>query len=286
MGAAVPDGQPRRDPAETDPLQAFLAEVQRTPPHPTESKQDDAESPPAPPVEDRPDLTDRVERAERLLERMVIEMTGLKSDLATLVGAVDDIKNRQSRPAQLQVVTPAPPRRRASPVTAAVAAVMLAAIAFTTWGILSVASSDSDDPPSIETEVSGDVATPLPMTVATAPVEIQRAAAVSTVPSRDVPAPDDSRAEPREREAPVPAPVAREERRGAYVGTLTIDASPAGDVFLNRKNVGRTPVRLEKLRAGSHLVWIEREGYRRWTRVVPVAADRVSRVIADLDPLP
>ena len=37
---------------------------------------------------------------------------------------------------------------------------------------------------------------------------------------------------------------------------------------------------LENLRAGSHLIWIERDGYRRWTRVVQVPADRVTRVSA------
>jgi hypothetical protein len=44
-------------------------------------------------------------------------------------------------------------------------------------------------------------------------------------------------------------------------------------------------MRLEDLRAGSHLIWIEREGYRRWTRVVAVAADRISRVSVSLEPL-
>jgi hypothetical protein len=67
---------------------------------------------------------------------------------------------------------------------------------------------------------------------------------------------------------------------------LSIDASPGGRVFINRNSVGDTPVRAEKLRAGAHLVWIEREGYRRWTRVVTVSANRVSRVFADLEPLP
>lgn len=70
-----------------------------------------------------------------------------------------------------------------------------------------------------------------------------------------------------------------------YVGTLSIDAAPAGEVFINRRVAGRTPLRAENLRVGSHLIWIERDGYRRWTRVVSVAADRVTRVSANLDPL-
>jgi hypothetical protein len=69
------------------------------------------------------------------------------------------------------------------------------------------------------------------------------------------------------------------------MGTLSIDAAPAGNVFINRQPAGRTPLRAENLRAGSHLIWIERDGYRRWTRVVAVAADRVTRVTADLDQL-
>ena len=70
----------------------------------------------------------------------------------------------------------------------------------------------------------------------------------------------------------------------SYVGTLSIDADPAGEVFVNRQDAGRTPLRLDKLRAGSHLVWIERDGYQRWTRVVQVQADRVTRLSAELEP--
>jgi hypothetical protein len=70
-----------------------------------------------------------------------------------------------------------------------------------------------------------------------------------------------------------------------YVGTLSIDSSPGGQVFVDRKMVGRTPMRVQSLRAGSHLIWIEREGYRRWTRVVQVPADRVSRVSVELEPM-
>ena len=79
------------------------------------------------------------------------------------------------------------------------------------------------------------------------------------------------------------APQALETTR--YVGALSIDAAPGGEVFLNRQSAGHTPLRLENLRAGSHLIWIERDGYRRWTRVVQVPANRVSRLSAELEPL-
>jgi hypothetical protein len=71
----------------------------------------------------------------------------------------------------------------------------------------------------------------------------------------------------------------------SFFGTLSIDADPGGDVYVDRRVVGHTPLRVTNLKAGSHLVWIERDGYQRWTRVVQVPADRVSRVWADMEAL-
>ncbi|HEX4913809.1 MAG TPA: PEGA domain-containing protein [Vicinamibacterales bacterium] len=204
----------------------------------------------------------------------------MKSDLATLVSAIQDIKKRQGRPAD------PPPRRsaaaaaRVSRVGVAAAAITIVMLGFAAWGALSLASYEEPEPPpvqagSIEPAVVG------PVTAAAVapspPVAIQNAAVVEPAPApapvRDV--------------AARPAAAVPSEPRVAtrYIGTLTIDAEPAGEVFINRKSVGRTPVRLEDLRAGSHLVWIERDGYRRWTRVVAVAANRISRVSAELDPI-
>jgi len=119
--------------------------------------------------------------------------------------------------------------------------------------------------------------TPPPAEVQTATtVEVKKAATVSDTPT--------ARARPAARDDAPPRAASR--TPSGYVGTLSIDASPAGEVFVNRQSAGRTPLRLDKLRAGSHLIWIEREGYRRWTRVVAVAANRVSRVSATLDPIP
>ena len=71
-----------------------------------------------------------------------------------------------------------------------------------------------------------------------------------------------------------------------YRGTLSVNADrPGATVFVNHQNMGPAPVRVRNLRAGAHLVWIERDGYQRWTRVVQVPADRVSRVWADLEPI-
>ena len=72
-------------------------------------------------------------------------------------------------------------------------------------------------------------------------------------------------------------------RKVGYVGTLSIESDPSGEAFVNRRSVGRTPITIPDLKAGSHLIWIEREGYQRWTRVVEVPANRVSRVSTALE---
>ena len=275
---------------EADPLLAFFAEESETsgstkdegansPQKPAESAQ------PVEPVEaaePRPQATEdlrlRVVRVERLLERSLIEMTTLRSDLATLVGAVDDIKKRQGR----RDAPPAPPVRPGNPVSrwrAAVAAVVLVMVATLAWGLATIVSGDRPEPPPIKSESEPVVAIPAPVVNAAPPsAEILNPTTDSGTPAR-IARPRDvvTRGDPALPRASRVAVV--------YVGTLTVDASPAGEVFVDRQSVGHTPLRLEKLRAGSHLIWIDREGYRRWTRVVPVAANRVSRVSATLDPI-
>ena len=40
------------------------------------------------------------------------------------------------------------------------------------------------------------------------------------------------------------------------MGTLSIDAAPGGQVFIDRAAAGQTPLRVQNLKAGSHLVSI------------------------------
>ncbi len=64
-----------------------------------------------------------------------------------------------------------------------------------------------------------------------------------------------------------------------FMGALDVKSNPAGSaVFLNRTYVGDTPVQLNDLRAGSHVVWITRQGYQRWTASVLVAAEKLAHV--------
>jgi prefoldin subunit 5 len=68
-----------------------------------------------------------------------------------------------------------------------------------------------------------------------------------------------------------------------YVGTLEVESEPTRSaVFVDRQQVGETPLQLTQLRAGSHVVRIERAGYDRWTTAVLVAADKRTRVSAKL----
>lgn len=235
------------------------------------------------------DLLHRLECIERLLDRSVIEIDALTSDLVTLATTVEDIKKRQ---AQGETPVPAPPphpNSRIPVVPAMIAAVVLAAVAASIWGLTTFAAYAAPEPPAIQTQPVEPVSVPPPFVGPavsspfvgppvpppfvgpSVPPEVNAEAVSAGAPARAAP-----------RVAP-PTPAAP--RVVSYVGTLTIDSSPEGEVFLNRSAVGRTPLRLEGLRAGSHLIWIQREGFRRWTRVVPVTADSISRVSATLDPL-
>ncbi len=207
-------------------------------------------------------LRQRLEQAERSLDRALIEITSLKSDLATLVTAVDDIKKRLTRRPKM-VLAPAttPVRHRAlGKVPAIVILVLTLGVAI--GGLASAVLTEAPDPPQVQIDFTAPQALEPLAVVPTAGVEL--AAGRASVRG--------------------PAPV-EPARPGAFVGTLAIDATPAGEVFIDRQAAGRTPLRAENLRAGSHLIWIERAGYHRWTRVVTVPADRVTRVRADLDPL-
>ena len=90
---------------EADPLLEFLAESapsRRTEAeNPLESAEESADPPSAGAGSgEDSELRRRLDRTERLLEKSLIEMSGLKSDLATLVITVDEIRRRQSRQAQ------------------------------------------------------------------------------------------------------------------------------------------------------------------------------------------
>ncbi|HWI18991.1 MAG TPA: PEGA domain-containing protein [Vicinamibacterales bacterium] len=235
---------------EQDPLLEYVTEHQ-----PQEATVSEAVAPAPERPPDQPDpiaiLAARVDQLERSVERTSKQLRSLTSEVATIVSA------RRNNPA---------PSIRHARVPAAVGLAAGLLLAMWLWpyptGVAEQPPSPIPSPAAVEAAAAETTAAPEP---APQPVPLKVAAPVVT-PVR-------------------PAPARENPRRVDYFGTLSIDASPAADVFINRRPAGRTPVRLTELKAGSHLVWIQREGFRRFTRVVQVPADRVTRVSATLDPL-
>jgi hypothetical protein len=248
-------------PEEPDPLLAFSAEQQEREPVEHAKTVQVSEGPAV------TELRDRLDRTDRQVERALIDITTVKTDLATLVSAVEEIRRRQSRPHEMPAPVITTRARKTAGTRAVAAVVMLIGIGIAVWGLSAAMTYEAPQLPRLESRPSQ--ITELPPIVEAQPPNLE-----VTTWNPDVPT-----------AAPRRAATAPSSRVVDYFGTLTIDAEPAGEVFVNRQRVGRTPMRLEDLRAGSHLIWIEREGYRRWTRVVAVAADRISRVSASLDPL-
>ena len=72
-------------------------------------------------------------------------------------------------------------------------------------------------------------------------------------------------------------------RATEFVGTLSIRSTPdKAEVHIDRERVGETPLVLRRVRAGSHAIWIEHEGYQRWTAGVNVPADERTQLTVTL----
>ena len=255
-------------PEEPDPLLAFSAESAEAlagPPAEPAAQPIVASAVPAflspPPLAEF--STERVELIEQALEQSKSDIVLLTSQVTTLVGSIADMNKQLSR-MRAPAITP---RARMTPVGLRGIAALFAlavglAIATATWRYL------GSEVATAEPVAQAAQVTPPPQTVALDPAP----PIVTTTPP--------PQGTPQLASVAVAPPLPK---RVQYVGTLSIDATPGGEVFIDRKPAGRTPLRVPNLRAGSHLVWIERDGYRRWTRVVNVPADRVSRVSADLE---
>jgi hypothetical protein len=203
-------------------------------------------------------VTDRVERLDETVERMTTEVASLKLEVATLVSA---LRENQTHHAQRPAVAPLPlkkaaPPSRPSPAPAAV--VVLLATGLLSWQLImgprpeDGAQASAGAPSAVSRNADARTITPPPPTIDTA-------------------------TEP---------PVTPLVKPTIYKGTLAVAADrPGSRVYVNRQEVGVAPVRVRNLKAGAHLVWIESEGFRRWTRVVTVPAERVTRVSADLEPV-
>jgi hypothetical protein len=207
-------------------------------------------------VQDEPNSNPRAAALDQTVERLTSEVSALKLELATLHSALRELQFQQTgHRGSLKQPPPEPPVR---PTLAPAAIVVLLAAGLLTWQLISTPQAERTSPPR-------------PMQTAVQPRQGQPARtdahlAITTA-------------------SPTEPPVTPLVKPTIYRGTLAVNADrPGAIVFVNRKNVGKAPVRVRNLKAGAHLVWVEHEGYRRWTRVVTVPAERVTRVSADLQP--
>jgi PEGA domain len=242
-------------PEDPDPLLAYTTE-----PGGTAAKSEDS-------------LQVRVETLERTLDDSRNQHAALKSETATLVRAVADIRKQLARPSTAEAI--AAPVKTLRTQTVAAATGLIIGVSLGVFGWIYLSGGD-DVIIASPTTVSAQALTPSTEPVMRPSIEPEAKNA------REAPRAPDTPKAPKAPRAPQ-APQAPQAPR--YVGTLSIDAEPGGDVFLNRASAGHTPLRLTNLRAGSHLIWIERDGYRRFTRVVQVPADRVTRLSAELEPI-
>ncbi|MDP2322158.1 MAG: PEGA domain-containing protein [Acidobacteriota bacterium] len=241
--------RPDDDSADPDPLLLFANEPQSVT-APASQAEIPNEIEPAQTTRELDALVHRADTAERLLRESRRDAAALRREVATLVSAAKD--NRA--------------QARRSAVTLGLAAACLVALVTVGWRFI----------PSVAPPVAAAV-DPATVAVVDPPPAIQEPEPTPAASAAVSPPRRDGQARAQQRTEPEP--------RAQFVGTLSVDAVPTGgEVFINRQSVGKAPVRLSGLRAGSHLVWIERAGYRRFTRVVTVPADQVTRVCVALEP--
>jgi serine/threonine protein kinase len=104
------------------------------------------------------------------------------------------------------------------------------------------------------------------------PVVARKAPApTATPPKKPVPAPRAQASTP----APAPAPA---------TGTIVAASRPAGArVIVDGKVVGKTPFKLAHVKAGTHTVRLELDGYRAWVSEITVTGGRETRVAGSLE---
>ena len=64
-----------------------------------------------------------------------------------------------------------------------------------------------------------------------------------------------------------------------FKGHLVVDSVPAGArVLINQQPAGVTPLQLTDYPAGSYAVWVEHEGYERWTAGIRIQAHTTTHI--------
>jgi len=112
-------------------------------------------------------------------------------------------------------------------------------------------------------------------------------APLTVLPSRDSIGSPGRVVAPGSSPAPVVRTVSAPVKSLEFLGTLAIKSDPAGaTVFVNGDYMGETPLQVPRLRAGSHVIKVEGQGYRRWTAGVLVPADKITEISVNLERQP
>jgi len=100
---------------------------------------------------------------------------------------------------------------------------------------------------------------------------------IAARPEPAAPAPVERRPPPAAQRPPAPQPVPQAAAAPA-VGYLTVDATPFGTVYIDRLEIGDTPLARHTLSPGRHIVEVRREGYRTAVDTVMITAGNVTVV--------
>jgi hypothetical protein len=133
--------------------------------------------------------------------------------------------------------------------------------------------------------------TPAPSMTAPAPTATAPPPPAAAPATREpVPTPPPATAMPAAKKPATKAPStakpqpSRSKPTPSFVGSLSVASRPAGaTVKLDGRTVGKTPLTLRGVAAGSHAVRIELEGYRVWSTSTRVASGQVQKVNASLE---
>jgi len=168
--------------------------------------------------------------------------------------------------------------------------VMALVFATTDWSVSSDAKASAAAPAVAPSSPSTLAMTLAPLPIATSgaarsPVSSSAAAAPSPRPAVKRAASSTRR---ERRSAPREALSSNEQallKSSTLQGTLAVYSQPRGaNVFLNGRRVGKTPLLLDEMPAGSRAVRLQLDGYSAWSQGVRIVANESTTVAAKLTP--